>query len=61
MKSQAYVIFKKQNQCINLQSLVSCTLRNEERVTEEYCWAITQAAGKLCFGRSRSSVLRCGF
>jgi hypothetical protein len=35
--------------------------RSETKVTEEYCWAITQAAGPSCCGRSGSSVLQCGF
>ena len=30
-------------------------------MTEEYCWAITQAAGRSCCGRSGSSVLEFGF
>jgi len=30
-------------------------------VAEEYCWAITQAAGRSCGGRSDSSVLGFGF
>ena len=34
---------------------------NETKVAEEYCWAITQAAGRSCCGRSGSSVLGCGF
>jgi hypothetical protein len=30
-------------------------------VAEEYCWAITQAAGWPCSGRSGSSLLGCEF
>jgi hypothetical protein len=30
-------------------------------VAEEYCWAITQAAGRSCCGRSDSRVLELGF
>ena len=30
-------------------------------MAEEYCWAITQAAGRSCGGRSDSSVLGVGF
>jgi hypothetical protein len=49
-KSQANAILKKQNPFINLQSLMSCILRewkrSEKKVTEENCWAITQAAGR---------------
>jgi len=30
-------------------------------VTEEYRWAITQAAGRSCCGRSGTSVLEYGF
>jgi hypothetical protein len=30
-------------------------------VAEEYCWAITQAAGRSCCGRSGSSMLEFGF
>jgi hypothetical protein len=35
--------------------------RNETKVEEEYCWAITQAMGRSCCGRSGSSVLELGF
>jgi len=31
------------------------------KVTEGYCWAITQAAERSCCGRSGSIVLECGF
>jgi len=31
------------------------------RLAEEYCWAITQAAGRSCCGRSGSSVLEFGY
>jgi hypothetical protein len=31
------------------------------KVAEEYCWAITQAAGLSCCGRSGSRVLAIGF
>jgi hypothetical protein len=27
---------------------------NEKKMAEEYCWAITQAAGQLCCGRFQS-------
>ena len=66
-KSQANAILKKQNQnqFINLQSLMSCTLRewkrSEKKVTEENCWAITQTAGRSCCGRSHSCGLRFVF
>jgi len=30
--------------------------RNQIKVTEEYCWAITQAAGRSCYDRSDSRV-----
>ena len=33
----------------------------ETKEAEEYCWAITQAAGRSCCGRSGSSVLEFGF
>jgi hypothetical protein len=35
--------------------------RNEKKEAEEYCWAITQAAGRPYRGRSGSSVLGFGF
>jgi hypothetical protein len=35
--------------------------RNETKVAEEYCWAITQAEGRSCYGRSGFSVLEFGF
>jgi len=35
--------------------------RNETQVAEEYCCAITQAAGRSCCSRSGSSVFECGF
>ena len=35
--------------------------RSETKVAEEYCWAITQAAGWLYGGRSGTSVLVFGF
>ena len=35
--------------------------RNETKLTEEYCWAITQAAGRSCCGRSGSITLEFGF
>jgi hypothetical protein len=35
--------------------------RNEMKVTEVYCWAITHAAGRSCGGSSGSSVLEFGF
>ena len=34
---------------------------NESNVAEEYCWTITQAAGRSCCGRSDSRVLELGF
>jgi len=34
---------------------------NESNVAEEYCWAITQAIGWACCGRSGSRVLENGF
>jgi hypothetical protein len=34
---------------------------NEEKVAEEYCWVITQAAGRSCCGRLHSCVLEVGF
>ena len=40
---------------------VSRKKRSETKVTEEYCWAKTQAAGRSSFGRSHSSVLTFGF
>jgi len=30
-------------------------------MVEEYCWAITPAAGRTCCGRSGSGVLEFGF
>jgi hypothetical protein len=35
--------------------------RNETKVAEEYCWAITQAAVKSCCSRLVASVLEFGF
>jgi hypothetical protein len=35
--------------------------RNETEVEEEYCWAITRAAGRSYCGRSDSSILDFGF
>jgi len=34
---------------------------SEMKVTEEYCWVITQATGRSCCDRSGSSVLKFGF
>jgi hypothetical protein len=34
--------------------------RSKEKVAEEYCWAITETAGRLCCGRSGSSMLESG-
>ena len=34
---------------------------SETNVTEEYCWAMTQEAGRSCRGRSGSSVMEFGF
>jgi hypothetical protein len=35
---------------------------NEAKVTEEYCWAMTQVgAGRSCCDRSGSSVMEFGF
>ena len=34
---------------------------NETNVAEGYCWTITEAAGRLCYHRSHSSVLQFGF
>jgi len=31
------------------------------RLAEEHCWAMTEAAGRSCYGRSGSSVLEFGF
>ena len=35
--------------------------KGDKTVAEEYCWAITQAAGRSCCGRSGSSVLEFGY
>ena len=35
--------------------------RNDTKVAEEFCWAITQAAGRSCCSRSGSCVLEFGF
>jgi hypothetical protein len=32
-----------------------------KKMAEEYCWAITQVAGRSCCGRSGSSVFEFGF
>jgi hypothetical protein len=34
---------------------------NMTKVTEDYCWAISWAAGQLCCGRSGSTVLELNF
>jgi hypothetical protein len=31
--------------------------RSETKLMEQYCWAITQAAGRSCCGRSGSGAL----
>lgn len=41
-----------------------CFLRKRKcnaKQAEEYCWAITRAAGRSCCGRSVSSVMEFGF
>jgi len=35
--------------------------KHNEKVAEEYCWVITQAAGRSCCCRLRSCVLEDGF
>jgi len=35
--------------------------RSEKKLAEEYCWAITQAAGRSRWGRSGSTVLKFVF
>jgi hypothetical protein len=35
--------------------------RSETKVAEEYCWVITHAVGRLCYCRSRSSMLEFEF
>jgi len=34
---------------------------NDAQLAKEYCWAITQVAGRSCCGRSGSGVLDFGF
>ena len=35
--------------------------RSETKVTKEYCWAMTQEAGRSCCGRSGPRVLQAAF
>jgi hypothetical protein len=58
--------FKEKNWISNIfdvrykNSFLRVWKRNETRVEEEYCWVITQAAGRSCCGRSGFPVLEFG-
>jgi len=60
MQFQTYTIFKKvKKKKTEIRSLVNrppnfsmrTQKRNEANVEGEYCWAITKAAGRSCYGR----------
>jgi len=63
---QIYTIQKKNIKTWNISILemrtkiLSLQLQRNEKVTEEYCWEITLAAGWSCCCRSGSSLLESG-
>ena len=48
---------KKKNDIFEMRLISLREWKCNEKVAEEYCWAITQAMGRSCCGRSGSSVL----
>jgi hypothetical protein len=65
-KSRKFKIANKKTEIVTfLKRVPNLSLREWERnvtkMAEEYCWAITQAAGRSSCGPSSSSVLKFGF
>ena len=56
----SYVILKKRKKIFD-NIFKTRTERGEMTVAEEYCWAMTQALGRLYCGRSGSSVMEFEF
>ena len=56
LKNKELLIFLK-----DAEFYLAGSRSNETKVKKEYCWAITEAAGRSCCGVSSSSALEFGF